>query len=111
MDTIPVIYENGVFRPTVPVILPEATTGKVTVTVDPEAIGTDSDEIYEILERRYSSGCTDGGPRRTIRERRHSRVRRIDCPLGRFRSMASRCLGSLPAHQVAPPQFIASVIQ
>jgi predicted DNA-binding antitoxin AbrB/MazE fold protein len=64
MDTIPVIFENGVFRPTVPVALPEATKGSVVVAPEaPEEVGTDTDEIYEILNRRYNSGHSDTAAR------------------------------------------------
>jgi predicted DNA-binding antitoxin AbrB/MazE fold protein len=59
MDTIPVIFENGVFRPTVPVVLPEATTGKVTVTVDPKASAGSLDRIYELLSQSCETGIPD----------------------------------------------------
>jgi predicted DNA-binding antitoxin AbrB/MazE fold protein len=62
-ETIPVIYENGVFRPTVPVALPEATTGSVTVgsvahTADTQPNGS-LDRIYELLEQGAETGIPD----------------------------------------------------
>jgi predicted DNA-binding antitoxin AbrB/MazE fold protein len=60
---IPAIYVNGVFQPTQPVSLPERTKVVVTTEIVPDDIGTDSDEIYEILERRYNSGYTDTAAR------------------------------------------------
>jgi predicted DNA-binding antitoxin AbrB/MazE fold protein len=59
MDTIPVIYENGVFRPTVPVVLPEATKGEVMVPTEPEVIGCNSPELYAIMRRNYDTGEHD----------------------------------------------------
>jgi predicted DNA-binding antitoxin AbrB/MazE fold protein len=63
METIPVIYENGVFRPTVPVALPEATTGSVSVDAaahpaDAEKIGS-LDRIYELLSQGAETGIPD----------------------------------------------------
>jgi predicted DNA-binding antitoxin AbrB/MazE fold protein len=61
------IYENGVVRPLTPLALPESTPVSIVVPamVDsvPEAVGTDADEIYEILNRRYRSGHTDTAAR------------------------------------------------
>ncbi len=70
MKTILAIYENGVFRPTEPVDLPEG----CEVTVEPKLDGPDQPRpsdprfahlspgqarIYAILSERYDSGQTD----------------------------------------------------
>jgi predicted DNA-binding antitoxin AbrB/MazE fold protein len=61
------IYENGVVRPLTPLAIPESTPVSIVIpaTADsvPADIGTDSDEIYEILNRRYRSGHTDTAAR------------------------------------------------
>ena len=57
---IPAIYENGVFRPLEPVVLPEKTPVTVVPDVVPaEEIGSNSDELYEILSHTYDTGETD----------------------------------------------------
>lgn len=71
MATIPAIYENGVFRPTESVHLPEGT--RVQVLAPDEVLnvralvppGTDEDtiRIYEILARRFDSGHHDTAER------------------------------------------------
>jgi predicted DNA-binding antitoxin AbrB/MazE fold protein len=70
MSTIHAIYENGVFRPTTPVDLPEGyevtieTHGTITVSGPPlEPDDEGLDDIYEILSRRYRSGHTDTAER------------------------------------------------
>jgi predicted DNA-binding antitoxin AbrB/MazE fold protein len=65
MGTIEAIYEGGVFRPTEPVVLPE----KCRVRFEPRVVNgepamevrqdDDMDAIYEILDRRHSTGITD----------------------------------------------------
>jgi len=61
MKPIHAIYENGVFRPTEPVELPEHTE----VNVEPRTTKNDReeegelDELYAILSERYRSGETD----------------------------------------------------
>jgi predicted DNA-binding antitoxin AbrB/MazE fold protein len=73
MKTIHAIYENGVFRPTEPVNLPERShvefeprqvallpcsteaAKQVVPTPAPEAL----DRIYDILSERYDGGETD----------------------------------------------------
>jgi predicted DNA-binding antitoxin AbrB/MazE fold protein len=70
MKTIQVIYENGVFRPTEPVNLPEGSEA----TVELRTAGSDQPQpsdpqfahlepgwakIYAILSERYDSGQTD----------------------------------------------------
>ncbi len=72
MATITAIYENGVFRPTEPVDLPEGSTVRfepetVSPTV-PEAVPTAAQDearqrVYEILSRRYDSGHHDTAER------------------------------------------------
>lgn len=70
MSAIHAIYENGVFRPTEPVDLPEG----CEVIVEPRAIeivpGREAspavdglDDVYEILGRRYRSGHSDTAER------------------------------------------------
>jgi predicted DNA-binding antitoxin AbrB/MazE fold protein len=70
MNPIPVIYENGVFRPTIPVVLPEGTTGEAVVTngADGPPDGNRGpktndaaslDRIYKLLEQGAETGITD----------------------------------------------------
>ncbi len=69
--TIRAVFEKGVFRPTVPVKLPEGAV--VDIEVIEEAVdvcslvppGTDEGLIqaYEILGRRFNSGRHDTGER------------------------------------------------
>ena len=54
------VYENGVFRPTVPVELPE----HCEVEFDPRPVDQPDprgalDDVYTVLEERYSSGESD----------------------------------------------------
>jgi predicted DNA-binding antitoxin AbrB/MazE fold protein len=64
MATITAIYENGVFRPTEPVDLPEGTPVEVVLelprTPEEEA---HLDRVYEIMSRRYKSGHHDTAER------------------------------------------------
>jgi predicted DNA-binding antitoxin AbrB/MazE fold protein len=60
------IYENGVVRPLTPLTLPESTPVSIVVPATSEAdlpagddIGSNSDELYEILSRSYNTGETD----------------------------------------------------
>jgi len=60
MKTIHAIYEQGVFRPTTAVELPEA----CEVEFEPRVLGKSDDSahlerVYEILSRRYASGQHD----------------------------------------------------
>jgi len=63
--TIHAIYENGVFRPTEPVSLPERTH----VEFDPRVIAPGADDaaaqrrIFELLSRSYDTGETDAAAR------------------------------------------------
>lgn len=70
MKTIRAVYENGVFRPTEPVDLPEGSPVTVEPAAeaarqprpsDPEFAHLDPGlrEIYAILSERYDSGQTD----------------------------------------------------
>lgn len=59
MKTVRAIYENGVFRPTEPVELPEGSTVEFEPRVpNAERIPT-LDDLYEILSRRFDSGEHD----------------------------------------------------
>jgi predicted DNA-binding antitoxin AbrB/MazE fold protein len=64
METFHAIFENGVFRPTVPVSFPDhcevELRGRI---VNGKTVDDDMDEIYEILDRRYTSGHTDTAAR------------------------------------------------
>ncbi|HET6882161.1 MAG TPA: antitoxin family protein [Pirellulales bacterium] len=69
--TIRAIYENGVLRPTEPIQLREGTVVDLQVigeAVDVRALvppGTDDGliRLYEILGRRFDSGCHDSAER------------------------------------------------
>lgn len=69
--TIRAIYENGIFRPTEPIRLPEGTVVEVQVPedrVDVRALvppGTEEGliRVYEILGRRFDSGHRDTAER------------------------------------------------
>jgi predicted DNA-binding antitoxin AbrB/MazE fold protein len=60
MGTIEAIYEGGVFRPIKPVVLPEKSRVQLRIVN-----GTSSEQsndmaaIYEILDRRHSTGISD----------------------------------------------------
>jgi predicted DNA-binding antitoxin AbrB/MazE fold protein len=60
MNTIRAVFENGVFRPTEPVDLPEHSV----VEFDPRPVDENQhsaalDAVYEVLSRRYHSGQHD----------------------------------------------------
>jgi predicted DNA-binding antitoxin AbrB/MazE fold protein len=60
VKAIHAIYENGVFRPIEPVELPEA----CQVVFEPKVVGTPQngaslDDVYALLNRRFSSGESD----------------------------------------------------
>lgn len=66
MNTIHAVYENGVFKPTEPVDLPE----HCKVRVEPELKDSEDErrsqiqaEIYEILGERYESDDPFGSER------------------------------------------------
>ena len=60
METFHAIFENGVFRPTVPVSFPDRSEvelqGKVVVG---DAADDGIDAIYEVLDRRHDTGIRD----------------------------------------------------
>ena len=60
MNVIRAVYENGVFRPTKPIELPE----HCVVEFEPRPVDADRREealaaVYEVLSRRYHSGQHD----------------------------------------------------
>ena len=63
--TVQAIYENGVFRPTQPVDLPDRTS----VEFDPKVVPSQDDDaaaqrrIYQLLSRSYDTGATDTAAR------------------------------------------------
>lgn len=59
MRVIHAIYEKGVFRPTEPVGLPEASEVEVELRVMKPSTETRLDSIYSILEARFESGESD----------------------------------------------------
>lgn len=62
MNPIPIVFENGVFRPTVPVVLPEGTTGEAVVSNGSDAqppLGCNSPELYAALRQSYDTGEHD----------------------------------------------------
>ncbi|HEX6963743.1 MAG TPA: antitoxin family protein [Lacipirellula sp.] len=60
---IPAIYENGVFRPLEPVALPENTPVTVVPDIKPKKIGSNSAELYALLDERFDSGVHDTAAR------------------------------------------------
>jgi len=72
MDTIHAIFENGVFRPTVPVNLPDRSECNLLITPAGKK-GTTSQElefsrsglekVYQILSERFESGHSDTAAR------------------------------------------------
>lgn len=69
MPTIPAIYENGVFRPTEPVALPEGTMVRVEMDLPISNDEPDSPRkrVFEILSRSYETG----DPRAAERHNEH----------------------------------------
>jgi predicted DNA-binding antitoxin AbrB/MazE fold protein len=60
MGTIEAIYEGGVFRPTVPVALPDKSRVQLQIVNGARApVDDNMDEIYEILDRRHATGISD----------------------------------------------------
>lgn len=58
--TVRAIYEDGVFKPTEPVSLPEQTQVEVTVPESPDADEQrNQEEIFAILRQSLPSGETD----------------------------------------------------
>ncbi|HYE21790.1 MAG TPA: antitoxin family protein [Tepidisphaeraceae bacterium] len=56
--TIRAIYEDGVFKPTKPVALPEHSEVEIVLTPIP-APDDGLDAIYEVMGRRFESGRSD----------------------------------------------------
>ena len=71
MTTIAAIYENGVFRPTVPVNLPEGTAVEVQApasaidvrTLVPPNTNEALIRVYECLSQSYDTGIPDAAAR------------------------------------------------
>ncbi|RIK84065.1 MAG: hypothetical protein DCC67_05300 [Planctomycetota bacterium] len=59
MDTIQAIYDDGIFRPISPVVLPNKCRVEFEPRLVNDAPSDDMDAIYEILDRRHSTGITD----------------------------------------------------
>lgn len=57
--TVRAIYENGVFKPTEPVSLPERTPVEVNVPESNEQERKNQEEIYAVLRQSLPSGETD----------------------------------------------------
>ena len=62
MGAFEAIYEGGVFRPIEPIMLPDKSRVKLELCVENGTPSNDDDsleDIYEILDRRYTTGITD----------------------------------------------------
>lgn len=59
MPVIHAVYENGVFRPTDPVDLPESSEVEVELRVVTPPGGKRLDAIYSLLGARFESGEDD----------------------------------------------------
>ena len=59
MKTIHAVYENGVFRPTEPVQLPESCEVEFEPRIVNAAAEQSLDEVYAILSKRFDSGQHD----------------------------------------------------
>ena len=60
MNRIHAVYENGVFRPTVPVDLPECCEVEFEPRLlDRRGSGQTLDDVYAVLSERYCSGEND----------------------------------------------------
>jgi predicted DNA-binding antitoxin AbrB/MazE fold protein len=64
MQTVHAIFENGVYRPTEPVDLPD----KAKVEFEPRVVAEEQkeaavDEVYRILSQRFDSGHHDTAAR------------------------------------------------
>lgn len=57
--TVRAIYENGIFRPTEPVNLPEHTPVEVTVPESDRQEPDNQSQIFAILRKSSSSGRSD----------------------------------------------------
>ena len=64
MSSIAAVYENGVFRPTEPVSLPEGTPVRVEPQVSPpNDVSAARRRISEILSRSYETGDSGASER------------------------------------------------
>lgn len=63
MGTIEAVFEGGVFRPIVPVELPDKMRVHLQIVNGESPTDDDMDEIYKILDRRFSSGHADTAER------------------------------------------------
>src|SRR5437667_12274929 len=85
MKTIHAVFENGIFRPTEPVHLPEGTRVEIATpenaTAPPEtaAMSDGLKRIYAILGERFSSGRTDIAARHDEHQPRHRSVWVASC--------------------------------
>jgi predicted DNA-binding antitoxin AbrB/MazE fold protein len=59
MEPIEAIYEHGVFRPLVPVTLPENCRVRVIPPVSNGELNQDLDAIYAVLDQLYDTGIRD----------------------------------------------------
>jgi predicted DNA-binding antitoxin AbrB/MazE fold protein len=59
METIEAIYEHGVFRPLVPVTLPENCRVRVIPPVANGELNQDLDAIHAVLDQRCDTGIRD----------------------------------------------------
>ena len=60
MNRVYAVYENGVFRPTVPVELPEHCQVEFEPRLVDQRNRKDSlDDVYDVLSERYASGNSD----------------------------------------------------
>jgi predicted DNA-binding antitoxin AbrB/MazE fold protein len=61
MGAFEAIYEGGVFRPIEPIMLPDKSRVKLEFCIENGTPSNDDglDAIYEILDRRYTTGITD----------------------------------------------------
>jgi predicted DNA-binding antitoxin AbrB/MazE fold protein len=60
MGTIEAIFEGGVFRPIEPVVLPEKCRVQLQIVNGaPLEADDDMEAIYEVLDRRHSTGISD----------------------------------------------------
>jgi predicted DNA-binding antitoxin AbrB/MazE fold protein len=57
--TVRAVYENGVFRPTEPVDLPEKSEVEIILPAPSTDADANLDAIYKILGESYASGETD----------------------------------------------------
>lgn len=72
-NDIPVIFENGVFRPAVPVQLPNGSRHRVVVETAPAADRTALPPLDAILERCRALRLVDTSGRLPTRDQLHER--------------------------------------